>query len=172
MPELPQCDMILTVKHNVDTFCLVAINNNLSSQYHCVVLHRWLLLRYKAWDLQPLKIETKKWPKMQAKKGRSCVKGWSVRDSTQEVCDHNHQSPWSIVSWHAALTFTYIICHHFTINHRFMTLVNARALKILSPSSLCHPVLLSLTPLFKGFHPTPHVIPSSPPPLLLCWLGV
>ncbi len=88
------------------------------------------------------------------------------RTGLSSVCDHTHHFPWSIVGWHAALTFTYIICHHFTINHRFMTLVNARALKILSPSSLCHPVLLSLTSFFqRGFIPSPHhIIPSSPPP--------
>lgn len=144
--------MIFTVKHNVDTFCLVPINNNLSSQYHCGVLHRWL------W-CEGLKDKDKK--------GRNCMKEWSVQDLTQAACDHNHQSPWSIVGWHAALTFTYIICHHFTINHRFMTLVNARALKIFSPSSLCHPVLLSLTPFF---HPPPlHPFIAHTLSLLLAW---
>lgn len=167
-------DMILTVKHNVDTFCLVAINNNLSSQYHCGILHRWLSLCYKTWDLQALKYSKGKDKKKEQKsKQRKEQAVWKKCTGFNSVCDHNHQSPWSTVSWHAALTFTYIICHHFTINHRFMTLVNARALKVFSPSSLCHPVL-SLTPFFQGvsLHHHHNVIPSSPPPLLFCWLGV
>ncbi len=60
-------DMILTVKHNVDTFCRVAINNSLSSQYHWGILYRWLFLCYKTLDLQEMNIK-KIW-KMQAKKG-------------------------------------------------------------------------------------------------------
>lgn len=151
-------DMILTVKHNVDTLCLVAINNNLSSQYHCGILHRWLLLCYKTRDLQEIKTEKKINENAGEERNKLCDRMKSTGLSSE--CDHNLHSPWSIVGWHAALTFTYIICHHFTINHRFTTLVNARALKILSPSSLCHHVLLSLSLslVSGGFTPSP---PSS-----------
>lgn len=71
-PSSQSGDMILTVKHNVDTFCLLAINNNLSSQYHCGVLHRWLLC-CRAGDLQEIKTKEELTTKMQAKKGTSCM---------------------------------------------------------------------------------------------------
>lgn len=63
------------------------------------------------------------------------------------VCDRDHQSPWSIVGWHAALTFSYIICHHFTINCRFTTSLNVGALK--------HPLV--------SFFSLSSCPPSSPP---------
>ncbi len=80
-------DMILTVKHNVVTFCLVAINNNLFSRYHSGIPHRWLLLCYKTWDLQALKYSKDKDKKMNknAGKERNKMDERSVQDSTQCV---------------------------------------------------------------------------------------
>lgn len=59
----------MTVKHNVDTFCLVAINNNLSSQYRHGILHRWLLLQNKRFAGD----KDKRLTQMQAKKRTSCL---------------------------------------------------------------------------------------------------
>lgn len=69
--------------------------------------------------------------KVQWKKEHSIVKIELHRFLVQGVCDHNHWSIWSIVGWHAKMTFTHIICHHFTIKPRFMALVNRRPLKVL-----------------------------------------
>lgn len=168
-PSSHSGDMILTVKHNVDTFCHVGINNNLSV----------LLLCYKRrGDCQAtIKIKTKQERRLNCKQFREQDE-WRVCGTQIPECDRSHWSRWSIVGWHAALTFTYIICHHFTINPRFMALVNATLLKICSPSSLRHPVLFFFAAFFQEVSPplpSPrHPFTRTPPshPLLLCWLGV
>lgn len=111
-------DMILTVKHNFDAFCLIAINSNFSP----------LLMYYETWELKALRKKSN--TNIAKIEENHTVEEGSLQVSVQALCDHSHQSHWSIVGWHAALTFTYIIFHHFIINPRFMALVNARPLKI------------------------------------------
>lgn len=106
---------ILAVK-NVDTFCFLPVST--SSGMCCRgVLHRWLLTHHKT-----------AFPEILQVGGGGCRNASRIWKKSRKV--YGHPSLWSIVSWHAVLTFTYIICHHFTIKKiRFMTSLNATALK-------------------------------------------
>lgn len=151
-------DNISTV-NNVDTFCFVPINTD-SSMCCWGVLHRWLLTRRKTAFLE-IKMEAKK-KKLHKCKQRMGEKRF-CRVKIGNVCSghHSHQSLWSIVSWHAVLTFTYIICHHFTIKKKqIYDFTECHSLK-----KSCR-LLLSVTA-FSSF--SPFLLTSS---VLLCWPGV
>lgn len=81
---------------------------------------------------------------------------------SRKVCggDHGHPSLWSIVSWHAVLTFTYIICHHFTIKKQIYDFTECHSLKKSCRLLLC----------VSTFSPVPLFLLTSS--VLLCWPGV
>lgn len=168
-PSSHSGDMILTVKHNVDTFCLVAINNNLSSQYHCGILHRWLSPCYKALDSTGSKDKDE--TQMQAKKGTSCKK-------RMKGAGFNWSSVWPQSS--VPLIYCWLTCcadlylhylpsfHHKPQIYGFSECQGLKNLVSFFSLSSCPSLSRSL--ISRGF--IHHVIPSSPPPLHFCWLGV
>lgn len=168
-------DMILTVKHNVDTFCLMAINNNLSSQYHCSILHRWLLLYYKTWGLEALKSIKDEDKKEKMKKNAS--KERSRLYARMTCTGLNSRSVWPQSS--VPLIYCWLTCcadlylhylpsfHHKPQIYDFSECQGPK--NLVSFSSLSSRPSLSF-PFFKGFQSLPYH--PTPPPLLLCWLGV